>query len=300
MERAALALFDVGCPGDSPPLAPFMYLSDTGRAPSGCCWCIDPVHLRADSHGLILFDAETSRLDGQGRQALFATLGDFLSEAGWTLESSNAQRWYLRGPDQDQLQTTPLSRVHGRPVGDYLPRGSAAADWMQRCNELQMLLHSHPVNRERAARGLPAINSVWLWGGGELPEPGRRAFEHVYSDAPLLRGLALWNGSATDPVPPDADQLLQHPGAKQRLLLMPDAGLLRAATYADVQRWSEVVARHERDWFAPLLRAVAQRRLQELELIGLNGYRYRLGRRHLWRFWRRDVRWRDALGGQAA
>ena len=36
-------------------------------------------------------------------------------------------------------------------------------------NEAQMILHTHPVNAEREARGMPAVNSVWLWGGGTLP-----------------------------------------------------------------------------------------------------------------------------------
>jgi hypothetical protein len=294
MEQAALALFDVAHAGHSPPVAPFRYLADTGCPPAGCCWCVDPVHLRADTHGLILFDASTCRLSAQERQALFVTLRDFLSETDWRLETSDSHNWYLHGLAHDQLHTALLSRVLGKPVSEYLPRGRAAAQWMQRSNEMQMLLHSHPVNQERAARGLPAVNSVWISGGGLLPEPRRAAFDQVYSDDPLLRGLALWSGAATDSLPRDADALQQNPAAGRRVLLAPDA-CLPAAAYGDVQQWSEVVARYERDWFAPLLQALSGRRLQALELIALNGYRYRLGRRDLWRFWRRPVRWRDAI-----
>jgi len=32
-----------------------------------------------------------------------------------------------------------------------------------------MLLHSHPVNEERASQGLLPINSVWFFGGAQLP-----------------------------------------------------------------------------------------------------------------------------------
>jgi hypothetical protein len=294
MEQAALALFDVPHAGDGTPVAPFRYLADTGRAPSGCCWCLEPVHLRADTHGLMLFDAATCRLSGPERQALFATLCDFLSETGWRLEASDNHNWYLHGLAQDQLQTTLLSRVLGRPVSDHLPRGGAAAHWMQRSNEMQMLLHSHPVNQERAARGLPAVNSVWISGGGTLPEPARARFDQVYSDEPLLRGLALWSGTAMDSLPHDVGGVLHNPVAGRRILLVPDA-CLRAAVYGDVQQWSEVVARYERDWFAPLLQTLSERRLQSLELIALNGYRYRLRRRDLWCFWQRAVRWRDEL-----
>jgi len=121
-------------------------------------------------------------------------------------------------------------------------------------------------------------------------------FDRLYSDHPLLRGLGLWGGCRTEPVPRAAGELLQNPGAGRRILLVPDA-CLRAAAYGDVQQWSELVARYERDWFAPLLHAVARRRVQELELIALNGYRYRFRRRDVWRFWRRAVCWRDVIGG---
>ncbi len=293
-EQAALALFDVAPAGQGPPLAPFRYLADTGRAPAGCCWCVDPVHLRADTHGLILFDAVTCRLSAPERQALFATLRDFLSETDWSLETSDSQNWYLHGLAPDQLHTTLLSQVCGKPVSDYLPRGKAAAQWMQRSNEMQMLLHNHPVNQERAARGLPAVNSVWISGGGVLPEARQAPFTQIYSDDPLLRGLALWSGAASDPPPRDAGGLPPAPAAGQRMLLVLDA-CLPAAVYGDAQQWSEVVARYERDWFAPLLQALSARRLQALELVALNGYRYRLRRGDLWRFWRRTLRWREAL-----
>ena len=298
MEQAALALFEVAAESENLPVAPFRYLADSARPPAGCCWCLDPVHLRADSHGLILFDAETCRLAAHEREALFATLSAFLAEAGWRLEASPAQRWYLFGPAADELHSTPLSRVCGKPVADFLPRGGGAREWMQRSNEVQMLLHAHPVNRERVARGVPAINSVWLWGGGVLPEARRARFDQVYSDDPLVRGLALWGGCASRALPCDCGVLLQLTAGAQQVLLVADA-CRAGAEYGDVQGWASAVAGCERDWFEPLLAALAKRRFRELELIALNGCRYRLRRRDLWRFWRRAGAWYAALTSAA-
>ena len=39
-------------------------------------------------------------------------------------------------------------------------------------NEVQVLLHQHPLNAARQTRGLPPVNSVWFWGAGRLPAPG--------------------------------------------------------------------------------------------------------------------------------
>jgi hypothetical protein len=245
--------------------------------------------------GLILFDAQSCRLADQERQVLFTTLSDFLSNSGWKLVSGAAGRWYLQGPDCNGLHSTPLSRVRGKPVGDYLPRGSAAPAWMQLSNEMQMLLHSHPVNQARVGKGLAALNSVWIWGGGVLPDSGGKLFEGVYSDDPLLRGLALWAGSSVQRPPAGARQLLRQGCCHGRILVMPDGELMRAAAYERVSEWSEAVARYEHDWFVPLLQALAGGRLQRLELIAMNGRRYSLGRGNLWRFWRRAADWRSTL-----
>jgi hypothetical protein len=40
--------------------------------------------------------------------------------------------------------------------------------WLKRLlTEVQMLLHHHPVNLARQEQGLPVINSLWCWAGGE-------------------------------------------------------------------------------------------------------------------------------------
>ena len=46
-----------------------------------------------------------------------------------------------------------------------------------------MLLYAHPVNDERAARGAPIINSVWLHGTGSLPE---RSGQAIKADSTLI------------------------------------------------------------------------------------------------------------------
>ena len=49
------------------------------------------------------------------------------------------------------------------------------------------------------------INSVWFWGGGELPSKVRRPGEGIYARDPLVRGLACLAGAAVNPLPDNAD-----------------------------------------------------------------------------------------------
>jgi hypothetical protein len=46
----------------------------------------------------------------------------------------------------------------------------------------------------RRAEGRREINSVWFWGGGFIPEAAPHdAFQTIYSDDPVSRGLAIIN-----------------------------------------------------------------------------------------------------------
>ncbi|MFQ5644256.1 MAG: hypothetical protein ACE5FQ_11245, partial [Thiogranum sp.] len=148
LETAALDLFAVRFRDDRSPVAPFACLGDTGRAPGAYCLCADPVHLRTDTHGLVLFDAATFALSDEDGRALLGSVADFLAQDGWRLEAGRSGRWYLSGTEQE-LTTTPLSLLRGKSVADFLPRGEDASVWRQRFNEIQMLMHAHPVNRQR-------------------------------------------------------------------------------------------------------------------------------------------------------
>jgi hypothetical protein len=54
-------------------------------------------------------------------------------------------------------------------VDHWLPRQQQAQPLRKLQNELQMLLYAHPLNDDRAARGLLPVNSFWVSGTGSLP-----------------------------------------------------------------------------------------------------------------------------------
>lgn len=288
-----MTLFGAPASARELPVAPFRYFGDYGTAPQGYCLNADPVHLRADTSGLLLFDASSLSVSASEATQLSSTLQTLFTDDGWSLQTASPEHWYLTGATVPDLYTTPLAAVRGRAVGAFLPHGRAAAAWLNRGNEIQMLLHNHTVNLQRAARGAPAINSVWLWGGGNLPRPGTRKFDQVYSNDSLIRGLARWSNSDCRALPTDARELLDSKPDGPVLLSLDSCQ--RAAAYDDFQAWNSAVQSCERDWFAPLFEALSQGRIQQLELLPLNDSRYRLRRRDAWRFWRRVHSYRTLL-----
>jgi hypothetical protein len=44
----------------------------------------------------------------------------------------------------------------------YMPQGQDAQKLRQVMNQVQMLMHEHPVNQQRLKDGLPELNSIWF------------------------------------------------------------------------------------------------------------------------------------------
>jgi hypothetical protein len=278
-------------PHSSLPLASLTYLSDTGEQSPGYLLRADPVHLRADQSSLRLFDSHGFSMTQEEADELVAAFNDFYAERGWRLTAPRPQRWYLSLPADPGITTTPIGNVAGQVVDPCLPRGAAAAEWHALLNEVQMLLHAHPVNSAREQRGEPAINSLWFWGGGVLPAAVQTRADRVITDHPLGMGLAQQAGISRVDVPVDVDALLAQ--TDDGLSLLVNDVLDGPSRYGDIGSWVDALQQLEQHWFAPLLAAIKDGEVAALEIYPCNGYRYMTSKRQQRRFWKRNHPFED-------
>jgi len=240
-----------------------------GGAPENNHWLrADPVQLTVDRDSLVLADASTFSISADEAAALAQTINaHFAPELQF--EMRTPLHWYARlGEDAHvamALRWTPLHAARGQAVRGNLPQGDDAMRWNALANEVQMLLHGHPVNAAREARGDPLINSLWFWGAGTLATPDKRAFAQVFADDPVARGLCMAAGGSAAPLPPDARAWLQGSSDSGQVLFVLD-GLSAPAAYADREQWAEHAANLERDWFAPMQAALRSDRIGMLTL----------------------------------
>ena len=101
---------------------------------------------------------------------------------------------------------TPPHDITGRVITDYLPSHPDAAPLLDMMRKSFALLHEHPLNKARAAAGLPEANSIWLWGQGNRPQ--LENFEACYglkgamiSAVDLLKGIGRLAGMQVCDVP---------------------------------------------------------------------------------------------------
>ncbi len=100
-------------------------------------------------------------------------------------------------------ELTPPHDILGRVIGEYLPQEAVLREMMEKSYDI---LNNHPINVERARRGLHKANSIWFWGAGT--KPGLDSFEEktglrgvMISAVDLLKGIAVGAGMTNINVP---------------------------------------------------------------------------------------------------
>ena len=230
----------------------------------------DPVHLQLVRDGMVLIPV--SGLQAAEAAQLVATLNHHF--AGMHEFRCPYPDWWVVRTAPAAIETLPTRDVAGRDVDALLP----GAPWPALLNEIQMVLHEHPVNE---ARLLP-VNSVWLWGPGELPGAVASEWRSMTANEPVALGLArlagithrapprtasAWLGTA---LPLDGRHLVVLEGAAPEL---------------------------EAGWFVPLLEALRNGRVGMLSIhVPDAGRSFEISRSDLRRFWRRP----RALASHAA
>ena len=279
-------LHDAFALDDEPLPAGALTLLAGGGEPAGYAWSrADPVHLRLMRDRLVLVPATVLGITSGEAEGLCEALNRHFGER-LALQVIDAARWVARTPPELALGSAPPLALAGRDVALAMPADTAVH---QLLNEAQMVLHSHPVNEAREARGAPAINSVWLWGAGRLAGIEAPCWQSVSAAEPLALGLARAAGVRHRALPASGAAWLERMPEEGRHLVVLDA--LRAPlALSEAADYQEELARLERDWFAPLLAALRDGRVGMVTIHVPDAGEcaaYETIRGDLRRFWRR-------------
>lgn len=232
---------------------------------------VDPVHVRSDINGARLLGwGEGLQLLPEESQAFVAVLRPLFGDAGFALDAASPDRWYLRmEPGTPLPEFRDPAEAIGTDLGDDIDTSPQYRRWRALESEVQVVLHNHSTNQQRARRGLPPVNAVWCWGGGVLPQSVERVDGWMLASRdPSVRILAQASGGG-DELPPDWMLPACDTAFDLHRVVKPEA----------------VVS----DWLAPAADALHQGKLRLLMLDFADGLRWRLERKHKWRIMRRPV-----------
>ena len=276
---------DTGAEVKLPAEAQACHVADLGDASAGWSCRADPVHLQPVGDHLQLFDDQILAVKLEEAQSLVATFNTIYERDGLVLECGAPARWYLNSLTALDVAVVSPDKVHGRSVLDFMSEGCAAAAGRRLMNEIQMIFHEHEVNRLREESGNPAINSVWLWGGGRPPASAEVELPAAWTNQACFRGLWAWAGAQVSPLPSSLEPCLADPGQGARLAVLDDLGVsLRSVGTA---AWTEALRSLDEHWCKPLLEALRAGRIAEFRLIS-DGVSVLMRRAFQRRWWRRS------------
>ena len=143
-----------------------------------------------------IIDHSASEISTEDAAILLKAVQDELQNDMFQYYVGTSYRHLLIWDKGEVVDLTPPHDILGKVIGDYLPKEKLLKDMMEKSYDI---LNTHPLNAERAKKGLNKANSIWFWGAGT--KPALDSFEEktgkkgvMISAVDLLKGIAVGAG----------------------------------------------------------------------------------------------------------
>lgn len=240
-------------------------------------WCLDPVHVQLDREMAYLAPPDAMSLSEDEAKVLIANLNTHFADE-LHIHYYTPQQWLVNLALD--VSTASPTQALGQSIQQVQASGKHARRWRSLLNEIQMLLHADPVNLAREAAGELPVNSLWLWGGGELSEPSA-SIDVVYANDELSITAADHTGVRYHELPTViTDSLADHDSL---LILTLELDALRRK---DVYAWLDGLRVLEKNYLAPLHDMLRRGKLDRLILTS-DSLELELDKPRLGRWWQR-------------
>jgi hypothetical protein len=263
---------------------------------SRAVWLATPLHLIAGLTRLHFDRRGILRLPPGECEQLAVSFRDTFRDSGFDLHPLASGELLLSAPAEAvPSRSTEPARILLTSIDEALAVGEGAPALRRLSGEIEMWLHSHPINTRRAQLGAPGIATLWLWGGGApaiSPGTASRELDVAFGSDAYVEGLWRLAGGETRPMPVDWRAMIGEARAPRVLGVVEIAELLHAEAS---WRLADAVAEIDRRLISPSLDALHRGQLERLVLVA-NDRCCRIRAADRWRLWRRK---RTALEGLA-
>ncbi|MZH13863.1 MAG: phosphoglycerate mutase [Nitrospinae bacterium] len=132
--------------------------------------CCDLVTLQATHDDMVMKDYTGGNLSPEDSELLIDALNEQVTDASVKFCHGKGYHNLLlikNPPIKERLM--PPNELIGEGIRQFMPEGKEVRDLVFVMNQAQIILHNLPYNKERTREQKDAVNSIWLWGNGELP-----------------------------------------------------------------------------------------------------------------------------------
>ena len=259
---------------------PFASAFDEEYSPSQSLLC-QAVHLKPDMRNALIVALDGSDKTTEHISLIINDLSDYFKK-DFILSAIDERFWLMRLEEcQVAIQYPHILSVTGRKADPYIQQSRETLEWYKLTNEIQMFMHSHKVNQQRLQEGLPLINSLWCWGGGEVTTLSN-ADLRVYCDDFLTSAFLTRSGLK----PENPQGIFDQNFAQNNICL--DLRLLRALKDPQAGDIRSMLENIENSIFQPLLNRVSRGRLK-LRLRTGYEFDFELNRFSSLKFWQKPA-----------
>lgn len=139
--------------------------------PNEHVWIAELASVAISAEGPSLLQPDSLEISQAESDALFESVAALWEGTGISALSLDSTHWRVWLASQPVMTSTSPQAIAGMALADWWPQHESLRGWRKLLNEIQMVWHDHPVNAVRTARGLPPINSLWLYGGAKGWKP---------------------------------------------------------------------------------------------------------------------------------
>lgn len=140
-----------------------------------------------------IIDHSSSEISTKDAEVLLRAVKEELEDDIYQFYLGTSYRHCTIWKNGTVVELTPPHDILGKVIGEYLPEDTKLREMMKKSYDI---LNHHPLNEERAKKGLNKANSIWFWGAGT--KPNLDSFEEKYgkkgamiSAVDLLKGIAV-------------------------------------------------------------------------------------------------------------
>ena len=140
-----------------------------------------------------IIDHSSDEISTEDADILIQAVKEAFENETYQFYTGTSYRHLLIWNHGEVVELTPPHDILERVIGDYLPEDEVLRMMMKKSYDI---LNHHPLNEERAKRGLNKANSLWFWGAGTKPcvtsfqeKTGLKGT--MISAVDLLKGIAV-------------------------------------------------------------------------------------------------------------
>lgn len=200
----------------------------------------EPTHLRVDRDRLLISEAELLQLDHTESIEIINKINNHFAP-DFKLYYLDEHLWLLGlniYPGTEKF--SPIIDIIGENIDDYLPKEKNSILYNKFLNEVQMLLFSLSVNKNRQTEGSLTSNSIWLW------DKSTRQLDTEYTQIYANNNLSLLKHDKILPLPNNLNEIFK---SNQNTLVIIDQ-LYYPSCYRDSYSWQDKIKNLDEKIFA--------------------------------------------------